>query len=166
MISEERLKELIKEEKTVYIPDDLWGSISSLNLKEDFTIKDGRVHGSWNYLELEGASCLCSVPFKDLYETEGDAHFALEFGNIQKIEKLSLPAWEKWDGNFWFDAKGYQYGLIKCINTSTELNFGKECIYIWDCLGEHKNIGLNTKENYIKACRICKDLFLNGESDG
>ena len=157
MISKERLEELIKEEKIVYIPDDLWGTIGTLNLKKDFLIKEGRIHGELGDLGLEGASCSCSIPFEDLYETKDDAEFALEFGNITRTETLKLPTWEEFKklidkDNFHFIDKNHSmYTLAGWKGDINIFSPDDDTISITMKL---------TQENYITACRICKKIFL------
>lgn len=108
---------------------------------------------------------------KDLYETKEDAEWAHEFGNIQWIERLELPTWDKiWyemdisDGDnviFTFNAKDG----TKC--TLSVIDMGDDDFSDWTMVLEKQGKEIYyfdyTRDGYLEACRLCKKLFLEGK---
>lgn len=91
---------------------------------------------------------------KDCYETQEDAEFAKEFKNINRIEVLNLPTFKELKKFERFDFKsadGYRYALLFVSNAKKLILTG---------LIENKYYGEATKENYLEACKIAKNLFL------
>jgi hypothetical protein len=94
--------------------------------------------------------------FGDLYETKEQAEFALNFRDMKREEKLSLPFWEEFintdiDVNFY--SKGIHYTMFKyndkiCIEKTSLEN--DETLF-------EKPL---THESYLSACSIIKKLFL------
>lgn len=96
---------------------------------------------------------------EDLFETKEEADWYLEFGNITREEKLVLPSWEEFKENC-------NFPTIHCKNGKTA-NFTVSNSYLEiykdsdDGYCEKKIYGKPlTKENYIDACKLCKQLFL------
>lgn len=144
MISKERLEELIEQGATVYYP--IPYGANNIKLTKLYRVYD------WNnelYLFV-GDTNYC--PLSILFETKEDAEWYKEFGCIERTERLDLPTWEEFNNQpeFYFD----DYTLVK-INDKILLKDGFED-YVYKEF---------TKENYILACRKCKELFLGG-SDG
>lgn len=154
MISKERLEKLIEQCATVYDPDTLWDSIGEIKLNKNMKIKNGRLDGDLGDLGLEGAMCSCSIPLNDLVETKEEAEWHLEFGNITRTERLELPTWEEFDEEkfIWFVDKKQNQCCLYYLNIANK-------IFI-NVSGEVIEIGDLTKENYILACRKCRELFL------
>lgn len=99
-----------------------------------------------------------------------DKEFELEFGDIQRTERLRLPTWEEFlkfspkiDSNclskdfiIIFDKYCTAYFLSKLNNRITLQEEDEGFI------DPYKDWEL-TKENYIEACKLCKRLFLKEE---
>lgn len=158
MISKKRLKTLIKQKATIYFV--YHGNVDwkEGKYKNDFILCEDYVSIYWTTRSHQ-------IKYEELFETEEDAEWYNEFGNIARTETLTLPTWEEFN---------------KLIETGDTLKFlGKDGLtYIlggWDICEKSINIYLEnddsrfgfsyplTKENYIEACRMCKDLFLWGE---
>lgn len=172
MITKERLQQLVAEKATVY----------TLNHKIQFTeksrIEDVELGGLFNnkilkdqvlgfecdiQYEQEKQSIFKSIPplfigCADLYETLEEVEFEKEFGNITRTEKLEIPSWEEFlemeELCFW--KKNHRQTVIRILGTkyiAVETNY------------ERFFTGELTKENYIKACRKAKALFLGEEEE-
>lgn len=151
MISKERLEELVRQGATIY--EVKYKNINNINLCKrkprwlckncatfEPNITDKYLHHKY---------------YKNLFETREEAEWQLEFGNILRLEKLLLPTWKEFDyhGEFNFvDAKGYEWDFYSPDKSRISLVSGYD----------HYEFEYS-KENYIKACRLAKKLFL-GES--
>lgn len=165
-ISRERLEELIKEGKTIYSLDTkLYGPVKWLELENKLDSlefnKDGEVklfiidNGWWHWFNL-----------KDLYEDVEDVKWFLEFGNITRTERLDLPSWEEFrviGGFVFYDYKQNPISVKICLDP-VNVAPCNDCIYIADSKNEYF-CKPKTKENYIKACRKAKELFLGGKDE-
>lgn len=156
MISKERLEELIEQEATIYDPDTMWKSIGEIKLNKKMKIKDGRLDGDLGDLGLKGAMCSCFVPLEDLVESKEEAEWIIEFGCIERTERLELPPWEEFEEKkfVWFVDKSQNQCCLYYLNVANK-------IFI-NVSGEVIEIGDFTKENYTIACRKTKELFLGG----
>lgn len=164
MIDKETLLKKIKNGETVYRVAGSqvrevklgWGfDVGKYNLLGDVS----RNHAKW--------------AFDTLYETKEEAEWALEFGNITRTEKLELPSWEEFQKTHTtinFYKNGCEYGLHR-VNYSADRNnpdFKIEVYVFYNDLEESSDDLFSeplTKENYIKACRLCKKLFLERQND-
>lgn len=156
MISKERLEELIEQEATIYDPDTMWKSIGEIKLNKKMKIKDGRLDGDLGDLGLKGAMCSCFVPLEDLVESKEEAEWIIEFGCIERTERLVLPTWEEFknDGEFSFlDKQGFEWNLYS-PDDETRISL----------VGGYNHFEYEySKENYTLACRKAKELFLGEE---
>ena len=167
MISKGRLEELIEQEATIYDPDTMWKSIGEIKLNKKMKIKDGRLDGDLGDLGLKGAMCSCFVPLEDLVESKEEAEWIIEFGCIERTERLELPTWEDVSKDFIpLKVASGQYPVVEFGDNSIEIivNVNKDIqIVVWsDFVGNF--VAPLTKENYTLACRKAKELFL-GEKD-
>ena len=80
MITEERIRELIKNNKSIYIAS------------SDNGINVPRVD---KYDALDLATIMLSSHTSQLYETKEDWEFDRDFRNITRTETLKLPTWEE-----------------------------------------------------------------------
>lgn len=151
-ISKERLEELIEQGATIYkIRDGLIidYSLCAYNYIDgsDLIYENVLTNYCKNYVGL------C----EDLYETKEDAEFALEFQNIPHTTYLSLPTWKeiKKLKSFMF----YSGAILYCLEVSKQLVFIYKKANFPEILFQEKR----TKENYLKMCSICKQLFLKGD---
>lgn len=163
MITKERLKKLIKQGKTVWSTDTklYFGDLLELEggleyLGDGKTIvklfeKKGRW---WHWFKLE-----------TLFETKEEAEWHKEFGNITRTERLTLPTWEEFSNrvkNIGFKAYPYDY---YCYTDGRYVEI-KEYYHRGYNSGDRVFFSKPlTKENYILACRKCKELFLGEEND-
>lgn len=162
MITKERLEELIEQGATIYSNE--YGEIQ-LKKENDLSLYE---NGQNNYIlyALEPNKKYHNEIFdEDLFETEEEAKWFAEFGCIERTERLELPTWEEVSrdlqnvpaGNYVikeFDDVSLEY--IKYRNG----NYAVIGVYKYDDRLELEA----TKENYIKACRKCVELF-KGEKE-
>lgn len=115
---------------------------------------------NYQYLSSKDGDCYLYEFFnEDLYETQEDAEFAKEFKNIERTEILNLPTFEELKNfeRFNFKAKdGHRY-TIHFISGSNILVIAG--IFTTEYYGEA------TKENYLEACKIAKNLFLGEDKN-
>ena len=156
MIKPDRLKELIEQEAIIY--DIFKCDIYAIDLKvaEYYDVPD-YIEYINNYYQ-----CRLTRNCDDLFETKEEAEWYLEFCNITREEKLVLPSWAEFKENC-------NFPTIHCKNGKTA-NFTVSNSYLEiykdsdDGYCEKKIYGKPlTKENYIDACRLCKQLFLGEE---
>lgn len=162
MITKDRLKELKRDCGIVYSIE--YGEVKMYDLSdEDITLSPNIDYA----LRIYG--CLGTDWFdikeEDLFETKKDAEWYREFGNVTRTERLELPTWEEFkntkmicfSGNKDIETTIYAFQYLKV----------SKLISLYDIYGStSRGFEENwkaTKENYILACRKCKELFL-GES--
>lgn len=157
MISKERLQELINQGATIYGVD--YGRILMADIVEIKT-KDMRYndsHDNFQYLYKESGDCyLYEFYEENLFETKEDAEWHKEFGCIERTERLNITDWQKFknrDENFGFTVEDYSY---KCFTDGIEI----ELVEFWGQGGRSLFKAPLTKENYMLACRKCKEIFL------
>lgn len=148
MIEENKLRELIKDNKKIY----------SLILPNECGVPYIKEENALDFATLF-VRCINNT---NIFETKEEAEWALEFGNITRTETLILPTWEEFikEKSVCFKTKNIEYRLyIYTINAKT--NNCRIMIsadeYNYDRFVFEKPL---TKENYIDACRLCKQLFL------
>lgn len=153
MISEERLDQLIQNETIIYDASSK-KYISQLQLNKLMWIDD-------NYLCFDRTE-YPEIAFIDcIFETHEEAEWYLQFGNITRTETLSLPAWGKIQKRLEADTSFNVCSFDEILMFISDMriiihNYGyKKLVKVYD-----KKL---TKENYIKACEICKKLFLGEE---
>lgn len=158
MISKERLEELIKQCATIFEVKS--NKIKAIELK-------GRVESGykWQYIKVYSNN---SMNGKNhylirLFETKEEAEWYKEFGNITRTITLKLPTWGEFHKKTYY---GEHYGVIfqgqetGCFYQMCEhLNPNSITIYNMD---SHDIIFSmpQTEENYILACKKCRELFL------
>lgn len=94
---------------------------------------------------------------------KAEAEFYAEFSCIERTERLELPTWEefsKWDKSIKFYNNSTKYSMYVFVKNKNT----KNCrIIIYADNGEQDWFVFEqplTQENYLKACRKCKELFL------
>jgi hypothetical protein len=169
-ISKDRLEELIKQGATIWNDD--YGEIKLNNDCEICEIYNGdkqgkKIHYGW-LIQGHNNDGLYEIDLNDLEEDVELGEFKHEFQHITRTEELNLPTFEfaeqhysdKDDNsvvNFIGKNKHY-YGFI--------LNYNNENITICELANSmYKADGVIfykefNKENYIKACKLAKALFL------
>lgn len=162
MITKERLKELIEQGA------DIWQVIDNevyqlrKDLYQHWVVKEDRIEW-YDKIVPSGA---CYILFEYLFETKADAEWQVEFGCIERVERLVLPTWEefrKWDKLVKFCNNGTNYSMYVFIKNKNTNNCR---IIIYADNGEQDWFLFEqplTKENYILACRKAKELFLGGK---
>lgn len=175
MITKERLEELIEQGATIY---ELYmnKNIIEIQLKNDwYVMRDGL------YEAKLGKHAFRSWWISNLYETKEDAEFVKEFGCIEKINYLQLPTYQQIENLIEQKKKfglNHSDRVLARIITNDSIYYFKLCKdldvftfqlkqnYIGDDLCEQIRdkfpivLGKATKDNYIKACRKAKELFL------
>jgi len=109
MIKEQKLKELIEKEATIYTIYDKKSWAIWLNIRNeesgicDIRIKDNNLYlRTFELFTGEGIHQhhdmfdTISYKIKDLYETKAEAEFIAEFCNVEKVVKMPVPpTWEE-----------------------------------------------------------------------
>lgn len=167
MISKSRLEELIEQGATIYDPDTMWQSVGEIKLNKKMKINNGRLDGDLGDLGLKGALCSCYIPLEDLVETKEEAEWILEFGCIERTERLELPTWEEIQKcslyTLYFNNKELYLYRVYFNRKAEMITIEEQNEEYLECFTKIKKLPL-TKENYILACRKCKELFL-GEKE-
>lgn len=149
MINKETLLKKIENEETVWL---IGADVIEWKLKKGDYVNGGYRRGG------------IFQPFDSIFATKEEAEWELEFGNITRTEKLELPTWEKAkNGDLYWGFTGRdRTGYI--LRTFSGFGCGWTIGFI--CVKDIKDKAIFevplTKENYIKACRLCKKLFLEG----
>ncbi len=155
MITPERLKELIEQGATIWYV----GTILKFkyNLDKTYYVEDNYLMQS--YCEFDDDVVTRTLGILDnLFETKEDAEEYLEFGNVTREERLYTPNYEEFlDKKFvYFYNKNYNNCCLHYLNASNEIyiNIGGNNVI---------TVGSLTKENYLKARRMCVKLFKGGK---
>lgn len=157
MITEERLKELIQQRATIWCSS--WEEEVKLS-PENCVIDDLFFYATNSkekrllVLEDDKKTAFCSYRLQFLEEDVETEKFKLEFQNITRTETLSLPTFEELKKFEVLDFKakdGYQYTIYYISGFKTLAITG---------ITGNKYYGEATKENYLEACKIAKNLFL------
>lgn len=151
MISKERLEALIKEGATVY---EVKYTYKGLYVDE-YNLKNIPTYYK-SHLDF----------FQDIhiiFETKEETEWYREFGCVERTERLELPTWEDVSKDFIpLKVGSGQYPVVEFGDNSIEIivNVNKDIqIVLWCNFISNFEAPL-TKENYILACRKCKELFL------
>lgn len=146
MIEKERLEELIREETIIYY---IWYTKYAPYMRISECKLNNKMYVDDDILCLEDCDDGEILYLNDIFETKEELDWHIEFGCIERTERLELPTWEEfWNSGqtIWFTGKdGGQYGLSQ---------------YNREILLNDAYIGYLDKESYYKACRKCKEIFL------
>lgn len=156
MIEKERLEEFIQNKTVIYnIAKGQDGTrwLRTLDVNDIIDIEEKFIY----YVPDEYPEI---ANFSDLFETKEDAEFALRFQNILRTEELNLPTFEEFCKNTFFAFTAYNYRYALCIDYDGSLVVGEYDEYENYFPGEEINYGELTKENYLKACELCRKLYL------
>ena len=161
MISEERLKELIEQEATIY-------EVKYHNINPVKLTHETQIIGKIGYIKLKpipNEKYLYRKYFKNLYETKDQAEWERDFKRIGRTEYLDLPSWEELQPKI-KDLEVY-HGYLIAFNSRFAMEYengfiDQICLYQNQPPYESWNWNAG-KENYIKACGIAKRLFLGEE---
>ena len=151
MITEERLEELIQQRATVYANG--CGEIELIP-ENDIEIYENGNNSYILYAFEPNRKYKNEIFAEDLFETKEDAEFAEEFQNITRTETLSLPTFEelkKIERFAFFGKDGNIYTIHFMSGFNTLAIVG---------ISGNKYYGEATKENYLEACKIARNLFL------
>lgn len=165
-ISKERLKELIEQGATIY--ENKEGHILEISFDNEDIRLGYKVSGIYLTFGIQEPTIIAEL--ENLFETEEDAHWELEFGNITRTETLKLPKFEQIISNkddietrvvgFYVDRIYYILEYASDLDGNWLICLEKDTIEDCECLFEAEP----TKENYLKACKMAKKLFL-GEGE-
>lgn len=157
MITAERLEELIKQGGLIYA---IWffnHEIEAVNIGKHkrWEVYDGRLYSYYlNGQDDEEYDC------NDLFETLEQAEWALET-KTARIERFEPPMWEDIEVVYTFDfiTKGLhlRFAMDKHLDVIVVYKLFNGLEKDSTIFDEHA-----TKENYIKACEIVRDLFNKG----
>lgn len=167
MISKQRLEELIEQGATIYYF--CGGKIHKMNFLE---IKPNKFYDDgFNYyinseLGYKGKLLIfCEYKYLYEFETEEDAKWELEM-TATRTETLKLPTWEEIAKEVVYEKNIYGYDRKNYVLIIE--NYGNEPTIEICCLNDYSGIFEAyekplTKENYIKACKLCLKLFKGKE---
>lgn len=166
MISKERLEELMRNCAVIYGIE--FDKIESYDLSDedicispaefrDYGLRIFNSLGYWN-----------DIRFENLFESKKEAEWHKEFGCIERTEKLELPTWEEVQKcslyTLYFNNQELYLYRVYFNRDAKTITIEEQNEEYLECFTEIEELQL-TKENYLRACRKCKELFLGG-SDG
>ena len=179
MINKERLKELINEEKMVYLVDK--GFIYDIYLKEDRDNKNDITDTGlftqwreWNKSDPLGQWFHDKYKFERLFENEDDAKEYLKYGNKTRIVKFEAPNWEElqkmvndtkeWSVSFRIDCSHSQDLIVTVCKTIGTMDEEQPYIIRLRQLYTCEEIDFEySREGYDKARDLCLKLFMGEE---
>lgn len=160
MITEERLKELIKQDATIY--EAKYGNINPVDFSK-------------NKVRWVGKYCITLEPslverygnhkyYKNLFETKEEAEEYLTYGNITRTEKFPYVSWEELNKDFQ-EFKNGTYTIVECKYIfSLNIKVNKPAISQILLITEYENYNWNySKENWFKALDLCVKLWKGEE---
>lgn len=176
MITEERLKELVKERKDFFeasIFDDIPRKINvkEIDISKPFVFYDDKSGNAKRVFYNLLSGQLCSVDLERIFETEEDAKFALKFKRIPKTEYLDLPTWEEFNKDN-FGIKFYNKSREFCLHRVRYSASDKNPLWkidLYESYGDDEDTVAwkkswdLTKENYLEACEVARKLWLGEE---
>ena len=161
MITKERLEELIKQGAMIYEvkyqninPVSLTNKVRFISDKNKVIVFEPRADEKYLHHKY----------LKNLFETQEEAEWHKEFGCIERTERLEFPLYENikegqpYKCGFVANGKHYQFFASVLLIELLEMSEYEYCDEQLIC--QH-----STKENYILACRKCKELFLGGDDE-
>ena len=148
MITAERLEELIKQGATIYSINDY--AVAEIDLADEIA----EVCGDTLYYQ-DGIWCY----IKDLFETIEQAGWASKT-LAERTERFEPPMWDEIEDDylykFYINQKEFKFYINKFTDCVYIYNLDDTQV-VYDVFDEPV-----TKENYIKACEIVRDLFNKG----
>lgn len=163
MISEERLKELIKRKINCYVLYPQTNKICELNTNQ-FAIVDGEIYSLIEF--YRNGTHEKMKDFSNLYETKEETEFVAKY-HCSKTIKFEPPIFEE----FMQQSCDWQKQW-SCFNDGSEIELSMECdedyIYVKDLrFGDYEHFtyrDLDTqKQAYYQAVEYAKKLFLGEE---
>lgn len=155
MIEKERLEELIKQKAIIWGVYDYSYSIDKPNKKVEYINLDEFNH----YYKDVDEFIMYQGDYSELFETEEEAEWHKEFGCIEKVERLWFPTWE----SVYNDLKDYKNGDFYILDNdhfSFVYNKGHITSQLFLYTHNEKFNWNANKENYYKACKLAKKIFL------
>lgn len=152
-MTRERLKKLIKQEKTVYEVNKICGGFEKIELSSSNYISVGGRY-LFNKHKVGAVYCL-----NNLYETKERAAWALKTV-AERTERFEPPMWEDIENCFEFSFKvnhlhnGYEYSFFVTKDCEILIRENVKMQSLFEAYAKDA-----TKENYEKACEIVRDLF-------
>lgn len=165
MITIERLRELIKQGGTAWVITD--HKVEPILLKENKGNKVCIVGGDTLYHAYFTANNYCPdgwwdrdyYSFDELFETRDRAEWHLKM-TAERTERFEPPMWEDIEDDylykFYINRKEFKFYVNKFTDCIYVYNLDDTQV-VYDVFDEPV-----TKENYIKACEIVRDLFNKG----
>ena len=166
MIERERLEELIKQGATIWSND--WEEEIVLDKDHCVIFHCTRYNNEYDCDILsvdEGDGYVNNYIIRALEEDVESAKWKLEFGNIERTEKLTLPTWEEAQDKRFYYINNFQSltGLRFFISIYKFTNdFEIHCSH-GSKIGDYhieRHFDLRDKKQYLEACRLAKKLFL------
>ena len=156
MITKERLEELKKQQAKIWHWE--YDEIKLDNNTEICEVTDlsGNKHLGWclSYdYEYKGEKYSTQLELEDLEENIEKGKWEYKM-HVARTERFEPPMWEEIEEHYTFDwlNKGHHYRLA--------VDRPHQCVVITDfTIKEDIFDELTTKENYIKACEMVRDLF-------
>ena len=165
MITKERLQELIEQEAMIYTIT-INNRLDYFRLKKDWYVMNDELR---EYKLSKHAFRHWWIG--NLYENKEDAEWIIEFGCIERTERLELPTWEEFlelsrhDINFHFITKDREINYIVIGNDIYMHNDMLKPKDEWTIVIHNEDDEYifekpATKENYTIACERARELFL------
>jgi len=178
MINAEELKELIEKDAIVYgvyREYDDYGHYD--NIIEEQDLSEGYYIDVYEKYGITGILDDLKNTYDNLFETKSEAEFDAKYKNIQRTEYLDLPTWEEAEIDKIVkisNNKNYCWYLIKSFtdkknNEMFEFSLSKDDDQFYLSVNNEDSSYKDlfekslTCENYLKACEICRKLFLGEE---
>lgn len=161
-MTKEQLEELIKQEEWVWLIDDEQTiGLESSNKFHIFGLKlSNKFHVKDNSLRSEVETVYATL--NNIFETKDRAEWALKT-TAERTERFEPPMWEDMQ-KILQQEPYYNFVFVKNNSVYEFVVSDKLGVRNYDCIDLDKCLffGNSTKENYIKACEIVRDLFNKG----
>lgn len=150
-ITEERLEQLIKQEKDVFILCDNDFIRKENTVQYNFRIDENVDFGEYIILSTDEYGTTLRYRLTDVFETEKEAEFVAKYQNIQKIVSLDTPPmYEIFLDMGWYRVSQYSKYVIYIYDKNICIDDDdKECVFRLP----------NTEENYYKCLDKLVELW-------
>lgn len=160
MIIEERLKELITKNTTVYVPYINQKGCAEIPLTSNYFVANYEDRPA--LIQRYNSCQECFIEYLDyLFESKEDARWSVDMCAKQTI-RFAPPNWEEFNNNkynkrfVFIDKKLQPHRLWVDVEEDETCNlYNKECIYI-----DTDIKALASKENYRKVVEYARKMFL------
>lgn len=162
MVTKERIKELMEQEKTVYFVDRTYGPTQSQIVSVNLVFCCLYDNDSKLIVKNEDSETIWRIDLNKIFEAEKDAIHSLKYQQIDKRITLNLPTYETFlkqnrTNKFYCDSDECFY-YLKASYMIEGVKIKLLSLYGEDAFLEKE--WTLTEENYELACEECKKRFL------